>query len=458
MNFKDFLNSGSLIKAKVMQLQQLVYSAQVQLAAIEDVNVTAGGNPYDTYDEATIELDKKYNGIADWGCYQARSIIDVRAAFTIGNGIQVVAVDPMSGKRLDDPSKYKKEMDFINQFIEYNNLDEEFSQDLAKEAEIEGRMLLRLKKDKSISAEEGARGKIGLRFLSWCTNRYRVKASDDDYAEYEEVKYNKGGQEYTLKKGDFIYKKFAGRIDKVNDIMSKTATILRLLEDLDKALNDLRHVNHLFGSPTPHFNCDDATSALALQKKLKELNWKIGRYLVTSGATFSMVSPDASGVESLIKEVVSLAKIISGVTGIPVHFLGLPDLMSNRSVSTDMFEMIIASTNRERKTWIGTYEELFKAALAFANDKYGTSFRTDVVSCSIPQVTAEKLKELVDTWLPLYNSNVIDLDYILAKIPDADVERIKGAAEAAAKREMDMLKQSLENNKGNEGDPGAEDE
>lgn len=423
----------TLVMKELKQLQQMQIDIQVQLAAIESIAQTSGGNPYPNYDASIIELGRKYDGIAAWGNFQARTIIDVRAAFTIGNGIQVNIIDPKTKAKLEDPGKYQKELDFIKGFIDYNNLDEEMTQELAKEAEIEGRTLLKLVPD--VEAQQ-----VGLRYLSYTTCKYKVDHDPEDYMKYTRVVYRLKDKEVILNAGEFTYKKFAGRLDKVNDVMPKTATILRQIEDLDKAINDLRKINNLYASPTPHFNCEDQASAKDLYEKLNKINWKIGRLLVTTKATFEMVGIDAAGAENLVKEITNLVKMISGVTGIPVHFLGLPDLMSNRSTSTDMFEMIIASTNRERKTWIGTYEELFQNAIRLANDQFGLSLTPDVVSCDVPQVTSAKLKELTEIWLPLFNAGVVDLDYILSMIPDVDPKRIKEAARKEAQAQLDALK------------------
>jgi hypothetical protein len=436
MNIKELLKPKRLILREVRQLQQSFFDMQVMLAQVESVGSTATGNPYKTYDSAIAELGKKYEGTADWGNYQARTIVDVRSAFIIGNGIQIVEKDPTTFKVNKQASgKHKKEMDFIQAFIAHNDLDEEGAQEYAKEAEIEGRILFKLipNKDKK---------QIDLRFLSYATNKYKVVSNADDYKVYESVEYKHPTthEDIKIKKEDFVYKKFAGRTDKVNDIMPKTATILRQIEDLDKALKDLRQINNLFASPTPHFNCEDEASAGDLYKKLNGINWKIGKLLVTAKAVFTLVSADASGVESIVKEITNLVKIISGVTGIPVHFLGLPDLMSNRSTSTDLFEMIVASTNKERKTWIGTYEEVFVKALTMANTELGTTFTPSVVSCDIPQVTSAKLRELSEIWLPLFQANVIDLDYMLTMIPDADPEKIKASQREEAKRILEDMK------------------
>lgn len=454
MKFVNPFKVNKLVMKELQQLQQMITNWEMFWTQQSDATTDyIGGNPYASYDSAIAELSKKYEGTAYWGNDQARTIVDVRAAFTIGNGIQVVEIDPKTKKALLSSSgKYAKEMDFINGFIKHNNLDEEGVQELAKEAEIEGRTLLKI-----IPDPDG--NNIDIRFISYNTNHYKVKTNAEDYLKYESVEYRRPDNqaEVKLQANEFVYKKFAGRTDKVNDIMPKTALILRKLEDLDKALKDLREINNLFASPTPHFNCEDAAAANDLRSIFQKINWKIGKVAVTAKTTFTMVSADAAGAESIVKEIVSICKVISGCVGIPVHFLGLPDLMSNRAVSTDMFEMIIASTNRERKTWVGTWEEVFKKAMEMSNNTFGTSFNTEVISCDIPQITAEKLKELVDVWLPLYQSNVVDLDYMLSMIPNADPERIKNAAKLAAQQNLDALKAQMEadNNDADTGRSGA---
>jgi hypothetical protein len=438
------------MRHKNLRVQQLVLDWETFMTGQRDSSTSANtGNNYPAFDEAITELSRKYEGEASWGCDQARTIIDCRSAFIIGNGIQVIEIDPITGKAVLEPTgKYQKEQEFIQQFIEHNNLDEEAVQEYAKEAELEGRVLFKL-------IPNIEKKQIDLRFLSYNTNHYKVVANAVDYLKYEKVVYKLKGQDVTLNAGEFVYKKFAGRVDKVNDLMPKTATILRKLEDLDKAMKDLRSINNLFASPTPHFNCEDKNTATELYKLLKDMNWKIGKFLVTSKTQFAMVGADAAGAECLTKEIVNICKVISGVVGIPVHFLGLPDLMSNRSTSTDMFEMIIASTNRERKTWIGAYEEVFSLAMKISNIAFGSTFKEDVVSCDIPQITAEKIKALTEVWLPLFQANVVDLDYMLSMIPNADPKRIKENAEKEAQKILDQMKMQEDANADQGGRGGA---
>jgi len=416
------INEGPGLKKQIVSLQ---HDLDILISgAIETTGYT--GNNYATASAAIKELAKKYDGSAEWGNQQVRNIIDLRAAFTIGQGVKLV---------LKEKEKTTRELEYIQAFVDRNDLDEEMPQEFAKEAEIEGRFLCRLIPNKETK-------EIDLRWISYTTNGYAVKTNAEDYKEYEQVSYRKSkqGNEVILEKDEFIYKRFSGRINKVNDIRPKVALVLRHLEDLDKALWDWRKINHLFAGPTPYFKCESADEAKKLYEKLQSINWKIGKLLVTT-ATYELKGLSGGGTDALDKEIISLAKIISGATGIPVHFLGLPELMSNRAVSTDLFELIVASTNKERHIWIGCYEEIFRKVLIMANEKFNGGFNPNAIGVEIPYITAQKIKELVDVWMPLFQGGVIDLDLMLSMVPNADADKIKKAQKESALKELESLKE-----------------
>ncbi|MCX6575361.1 MAG: hypothetical protein NTV82_03085, partial [Candidatus Aminicenantes bacterium] len=68
------------------------------------------GNSYPTYDKAVTEISRKYQGIADWGILQTGNVIDLRAAFIIGQGLKLTA-------KTEDA---ENEMVFTQKFIEDN--------------------------------------------------------------------------------------------------------------------------------------------------------------------------------------------------------------------------------------------------------------------------------------------------------------------------------------------------
>lgn len=420
-----FGKEGQAVKELRTQVAELQNSISILIGDEVVMRTTSRGNPYCTYQSAIAALAQKYEGTAEWGVQQARNVIDVRSAFIIGQGIKLTT---------DSKDKNSRELEFIEGLIKQNNLDEEMPQEFAKEAEIEGRCLVRL-------IPNIEKKQIDIRFISYSANKYTVTSSTNDYQKYEKVEYQTSSSKVVLNENEFVYKKFAGRIDKVNDIMPKVAMVLRHMEDLDKALYDWRQGNYFFGTPTPTFKCSTKEEVDKLYKTLKDVNWKIGKLLVTT-AEFKLVEQSGGGITSIKEEITMLAKIISGATGVPVHFLGLPDLMSNRAVSTDLFEFINASTNKERHIWEGFYEEVFDKAVAMYNETFNSNLEPNLVKAKILSITEAKIDELARVWLPLYTANVIDLDYFLSKIPDADAEEIKKNQDARATKMLEQIKAS----------------
>lgn len=417
-----------VIKELRTQVSELQHSMNILIGGATESS-SSRGNPYKDFTSAITAIVDKYEGTAEWGILQMRNIIDLRSAFIIGQGIKVSA-----------EKKESREKEFIDEFIKHNDLDEELPQELAKEAEQEGRILVKL-----VPNEE--KKQIDMRYISYSINRYKVITPDDDYKKYDRVEWNdpkKGAQK--LEAGIFVYKKFAGRLSKVNDIMPKVAMVLRACEALDKALADWRDINHLFAAPTPTFKCITNDEVKAVNTHINATNWKIGKAIVST-AEYVLKGPESeAGLKSLENEIISNAKFISGATGIPVHFLGLPDLMSNRAVSTDLFEFINASTNKERHTWEGFYEELFDKALVMANAFLKMGFKEGSVKANVMQITEAKIRELVDVWMPLYTARIVDLNYVLSKIPDADPDLIKKSLNADMLKALQDIKDAEKNN------------
>lgn len=367
---------------------------------------------YKSYASQVSELAEMYECKATWGNQIARNVIDVRAAFIIANGIQVTGE--------------KRELEFIKAFIAHNNLDEEVPQNLAREAEIEGKFLARLIPNAEAAGVK-RRGMIEMRFVPWTAHKYTIVAKADDYNVFERAKYqvNQTGKDVNLDPSEFVYARFGGRTHKVNDTPPKIGGAIHEIKNLDRALQDWRAINHYFASPTPYFKCETKEQAQAMQKSLGDIQWKIGKVLCGT-ADFSMVGIDDAGWESLKEEIITQAKIISGTTGVPVHFLGLPDLMSNRATAENLMELVSASTLKERRIWVGAYEEMFSKALAMANEHFQGGFDSKAVEVSIPFITQAHMDELSATWLPLYTSSAISLETFLSKVPDVDpVEEVK---------------------------------
>lgn len=405
------LNARLEGEIKRLQFANVQLATKIMIAG-EQEGAKYKGNEYPTYEAAIEAIDKKYRGVADWGCLQTGNIIDIRAAFIISEGIQVQEVKKTEGQR---------ELDFALKFLDDNNLDEEMAQEYAKEAEIEGKILLKLDWDDTKKV-------VLVRFVPWTTKKYKIRADPEDYSKYLAAVWTpQGKDELKLEPPDFVYKKFGGRISDPNVAAPKIMKCLTQIDNLDKALRDLREIDRVFAAPVPVMEFPgDPDAAEAAQEKLDKMNWKIKKALATSGV-FKYVQPTMQGTEMLLREVESNGEVISGATGVPVHFLGFVHLLSNRSTGENLADLIYASTLKERVTWVGAYEETIAKAMAISDGKTGNAQKSTALDpkrlkVTIPFVTQQHWAALEKIFLPAALGGKISDQLFLSKIPGVDVD------------------------------------
>ena len=337
-----------------------------------------------------------------------RNIVHVLGAFTVGQGVK-------PAPRHDGA---ERELRFIQAFMEGAGLTSQTARDWVVESLIEGKFLVRL-------SPHGESGRVECRFVSWTQHGYVVETDEDDYTAHRGVTYrlNRTGPTVRLAPEAFVFQSFGGRLSHVNDGTPPLAAVLPNIENLDRALRDWREINHLFAAPTPVIQVETAQQAREAQRFVEEENWKIGHFLALAGGQFSLVTLPAGAAASVEREIITNAKVIAGATGVPVHFLGFPDLLSNRSTAENLFEALHAATSGHRQLWTGVYERLFERTLHLANVHFNSGFDPRAVGARLVDASSMKLRELKDVWLPLYRAGAISLETVLGKIPDVDVER-----------------------------------
>jgi len=369
------------------------------------------GNPYKSYETQVTATANMYDGFADWGCQQVKSIIDARAALTAGSGVQPKVTDVV-----ENEGGAKKELEWVRKFVQFNGLQGKTGVEWAKEAEIEGKCLAKLSLDRKF-------GQIVVRFIPWSQRSYTVHTDTDDYEHYTGVEFHDEGKKVSWGEDDFVYTKFGGRINNPNISPTKIGVVLGKIEALDKALRDLREVNHLFASPTPTFECEDKNAAEELYDMLESIKWTIGKMLVVGAAKYKMVGVDLAAVETLEREITINAKIVSGAVGLPVHFLGFPELMSNRSTADSSMEMVFSSVHRERETWVKFYTELFRKAIVMSNKYLNTTLDGDKVCAEIPHSSNTKMRQVIEFWMELADRDAISKETLVEQIPGIDAQQ-----------------------------------
>lgn len=448
MKLKVASQKGRMTKLgnQVHKLQHLVKDS---ILALTDAVSGYSSNAYPTYESAVAEINRKYKGTADWGVLQTGSIIDLRAAFIIGDGIIISEKEPG-----EEPSA---ELEWTENFLKYNDLDREVAQEFAKEAEIEGKIALKLavEEDKEEEAEEveeeKKKWKVSVRFISWTDRKYKVKANPLDYLDYQELEWKAAGKTKaeTLEAKEFVYKKFGGRIMNPNEAAPKIMKCLTQIEGLDKAERDWRQINHIFAGPILYAECKDKTEVGLMLTAMDDKNFKINKVLAGT-AKVGFIKLDAGGIDSIEKEIVSLVKLISGTTGIPVHFLGFVDLMSNRATAEDLINMINASTNKERQTWIGAYEEVIRKAMTMWNNaaekgmSEGRRLDPDKIKVDIPIITKLHYDRLEKIFLPAVMAGKISDEAFLTMIPGFDVKAEMERKKANEESEIEQLKRDVD--------------
>jgi hypothetical protein len=399
---------------RLVKTQELLVD---NILAVQENETTYTGNRYKTYAEAVAEASKKYSGQADWGVLQVGNIVDLRAAYIIGQGIKV-------SKNAPEGESADAELAFAERFIKANSLDHELPQDLAKEAEIEGKTLLKLfpradKDDKGADIID-----IILRWVSWTTNRYTVKEAADDYLQWEKVAWTpNGGAPTELTPDKFVYKRFAGRLDVPNETMPRVGKCLTQIENLDMALRDWRRIDELFSAPTPHVQCETAQQAKEMGAAVEEKNWRIGKFLSHTGV-FGYAQPSSEGQKAIESEIITLMKLISGTTGVPINFLGAPELTTKMgSDSQALLDLIAMSTSKEREIWRGAYQELLEKAMLMWNAaSQKTPLNPKLIKVDLPVVTEAQWKRITSTWLPARTGGEITRKTFLSQFPGLDVE------------------------------------
>ncbi len=441
------------LEGKVQELRKVQELLRKDILSLDEVEHTYVGNDYRDYATGVLAVSEKYSGTSEWGCLQTGAVVDLRAAFILGEGLKVV-------HRTETKEEAQAELDWANDFLSYNALDAEMAHEIVKESEIEGKIALRLFWD--VDEEDPYKdypGMVSVRFISWLSKKYFVDVDPSDYLWYKRLYWPATTVTINListflpagevLEPEFVYKKFGGRLNDANDAQPKVMKCLTQIDRLDRALRDLREINHLFASPTPHFKCETPQQAAALLAQIKDINWKIGKALAST-AEFSLVSAEASGVTNIIAEIELNVKMISGTTGIPIHYLGLLDLLKNRATGDNTRELVMAATTREREIWIGAFEELIEKAMMFYNLKTGgaqksTKLDPSKIGVEIPLISQDHWTNLQNVLIPAALGGIISKEFVAGQIPGVDVEKEDELRQAAEDKALEQAKLDMQN-------------
>lgn len=308
-------------------------------------------NAYTSYDAQVNETYRKYNSFAQFGCQQLRSIIDLRTAFIGGEGISVSCEDEATSN-------------WIEKFLDRNRMNGANFINAVKGGELAGQSLMFLKMSAWIDGNEY----VKMLRIPYDTDQPYKPVYNDKLTRDEVIDIlikNNDGLWISAGLSNYTYIRTGG--DDVNAYgpVTKVGTVLTDLENYDRALKDIRRINHVLARITPRFKTTSDSETTALKKNLETIQWKIGQAFIGQ-ADFDYATPDSGAHNNLVIELTATIKTISSVTGVPVHWLGYVDLMSNRSTAETLYELIKNATANERAEWeVSIYDLITKAQVMY---------------------------------------------------------------------------------------------
>ena len=384
-------------------------------------------NEYMSYGAQVINTYLKYNGQDTIGNWQTRAVIDTRTSFISGEGISIIA-------------KNEKTAEFCEKFLRDNKLHGSRFYYLVQQSEMEGRCLLSLKADKE---------KIKMiRYLSqYCGGEefkiYLKDKNDPDDILKVTIK-TKDGQEKNIT-SKYVYVKTGGTFADINNTTTKTGLVLQNIDFYDRALQAMRSNNRLFAKVSPVFTCETQADVQRITALCTSRKWNVGDAIAMVNGKMELVVPNVGAMDNLKAEMLQNAKAISAVTGIPIHWLGHVDAMSNRSTAESLYETINNGTLVERNAWAeGIYELLIKAQELAIDSGLWEGFIDPDFEVKIPLIPFYKAYDNIKALSLAFNDRAISMQDYRNNLPGINPYMTGQMTEDDLKKAMDGIKVTQE--------------
>lgn len=422
MGWLDLIDGGrrereDAIRVQVQQLGEEVIKAKVEmsiLTGLKDTGPTSSDGSYTTRTKLIEGVSRKYAATDRYGSELVQRIVKIRSAFVMSGGVDA--------RPIDEGDRDSLEMEFIQEFIKQNNLDGAFAQALGDEKVIEGQILVNLSWVEDPNSPFG--GYARMDYFSWYSTRYEITYIDGSPSRGMKSATYTGsdGQPVTIPNTYAALMKFNARINDTYGT-SDFGGVLTVLDNLSKGLDQWFAMNWLFAHPTPFFETENNEEAVKLMEHLVDQRWKLGQFF--AGHAKMDLKSGAGDSGSIEKKITMDIRIASGKTGVPVQFLGFPDLMSNRATADNTMEPVEVIALAEQKVWVTGFQELFDKAIDLFNARADLGSRLlepGLIEPVMPFITGRQLKMLKEFYMEAQINGQISLETLLSKIPDIKVE------------------------------------
>jgi len=397
-----------------------------------NISVPGTTNAYQSYDSQVTETYRKYSGLSSFGNQQLRAVVDLRTAFIAGEGISISCEDEQTS-------------DWIEMFLSRNLLQGPNFMNAVKGSEMCGQALFILKVSEWIDQSLFVKAiRFPYTILEPFKPVYKDKRLKDEVLDIL-IKKDFGWQSVNFR--NFIYIRTGGDDGNTEGPCTKIGVVLTDMENYDRAIKDMRRNNHIFARITPAFNTKTPGEAKSLKERLHEMKWKIGEVFIGS-AELEYKTPKTGAHENLQSELTSTIKTISSVTGVPVHWLGYVDLMSNRATAESLYELIKNATILERQSWESSiYNMILKAEELYINSGgENISKMNPDFEVRLPLIDFNEFLNRVKGLQVAYMDSAISLDDYRNMLPGIDPLKTKRAIEKEEEEEKEKIMAKGEQN------------
>lgn len=426
-------------------------------------------NNYPDYPSMVNESYDMHMNSSKFGGELFGALVGSRVSFIGGEGVSVTSDNP-------------KVQAWARKWLKANKLHGERHIRFLETGELEGKNLLVLNPTPTPPRwVNNGEGYISVTSIPWKNMGYTVERDPSNNDIIKSIKYKEkgdSGKERTISEKKAVYVQLGGTDYNTNETVNHMHRILTAVKNASRALYDMRRVGNLFGFPKKVFHVD--MSMPGAQQIIKGIaNHYEGKDVPPNeayigGANFSYQSPGRGGMETLLEDLKASMRIISINTGLPIHFLAWPELMSNRATAENLLELINNKTKSDRLIWEAAYEELLIKAREMTIDDLGVaragiepgdleSFLSAEIQVKLPLATMSQLKQIVEVWLALLSESVVSMETLRNMVPGIDpaLEKklVKKEKEENIKNAQRTINQSGNTNNENPSQPaGAEND
>ena len=390
---------------------QAVQEAQRDVLETYVINRSGWGsvldkNSYTNYSKQVEMAYKMYDGLADYGSEVLPAVADIRVAFIAGEGVSIF-------------SENKKKLDFLRAFLKHNCLGGSKLLAAALMGEIEGKVLFVLAPNKD-------KKNIDARLFSWWLNKYVVERDKANTEKILSIKYTPedGTEPKDIPVDKSVYIKIGGSNYKDDKTTTKLGKCLTQCENASRAAFDLRKNTHVFGRIFPFWKTAGGADAKTINDAIKDKSFEIGDGYA-GPAEMRLLEPSGAAGEALIKDLLVNLRFVASMTGVPIHWLAWPELMSNRATAENMLEVVSATTKKERLIWEESLLILFDRVCIMAVDA-GIAMNEileGTVDVKLPLISLAALQQLMDVWTPIWQADLISTFTMRNMLPGIDPAR-----------------------------------